>query len=160
MNDVYTEDFSKFGFRELDEAGKLLTAIKNGLPSDFYDEGIKVGFNMNSGFVFLTNSEYQVAMLDDKGKLYSFYTTPYEGYEGSLEELLEEYDNMNNEDKDFVDELVSRGYWYIINCCHGFYSACWGVETMREIYLKYRMYVLVLKMFKLGGKYANTRKDT
>ena len=23
MNDVYTEDFSKFGFRELDEAGKL-----------------------------------------------------------------------------------------------------------------------------------------
>ena len=116
MNDVYTEDFSKFGFRELDEAGKLLTAIKNGLPSDFDDEGIKVGFNMNSGFVFLTNSEYQVAMLDDKGKLYSFYTTPYEGYEGSLEELLEEYDNMNDEDKDFVDELVSRGYWYIINC--------------------------------------------
>ena len=49
---------------------------------------------------------------------------------------------------------------YIINCCHGFYSACCGVETMREIYLKYRMYLLVLKMFKLGGKYANTRKDT
>ena len=31
---------------------------------------------------------------------------------------------------------------------------------MKEIYLKYRMYVLVLKMFKLGGKYANTKKDT
>jgi hypothetical protein len=50
-----------------------------------------------------------------------------------LEELLEEYDNMNDEDKDFVDELVSRGYWYIINCCYGFYSACGGVETMKII---------------------------
>jgi hypothetical protein len=106
MSDFYTEDFSKFGFRELDEAGQL----QNGLPSDFEDEGIKVGFNMHSGYVFLTNSEFQVAMVDDKGKLYSFYTTPYQGYEGSLEELLEEYDNMNDEDKDFVDELVSRGY--------------------------------------------------
>ena len=156
MSDFYTEDFSEFGFRELDEAGKLLTAIKNGLPSDFDDGGIRVGFNRNSGFVFLTNDEYQVAMLDDKGKLYSFYTTPYEGYEGSLEELLEEYDNMNNEDKDFVDELVSRGYWYIINCSHGFYSACRGVETMREIYLKYKFYLLIYKIIN-GGKNANNR---
>jgi hypothetical protein len=77
-----------------------------------------------------------------------------------LEELLEEYDNMNDEDKDFVNELVSRGYWYIINCCHNLHSACCGVETMREIYLKYRMYLLVLKMLKKGGRYANTRKDT
>ena len=112
MNDVYTEDFSEFGFRELDEAGKLLTAIKNGLPPLFDDEGIKVGFNKNSGLVFLTNSEYQVAMLDDKGKLYNFYTTPYEGYEGSLEELLQEYDNMQEEDKEFVDQLVACGLWY------------------------------------------------
>ena len=105
MNDVYTEDFSKFGFRELDEAGKLLTAIKNGLPSDFDDEGIKVGFNMNSGFVFLTNSEYQVAMIDDEGKLYSFYSTPYEGREGSYEELLEEFDNMHPEDQEYMNDL-------------------------------------------------------
>ena len=152
----YTEDFSEFGYIQLDEAGKLLTAIKSGLPSDFDDGGIRVGFNRNSGFVFLTNDEYQVAMLDDKGKLYSFYTTPYEGYEGSLEELLEEYDNMNNEDKDFVDELVSRGYWYIINCSHGFYSACRGVETMREIYLKYKFYLLIYKIIN-GGKNANNR---
>ena len=105
----YTEDLSDFGYIELDKAGQLLGAIKNGLPSDFYDDGIKVAFNANSGFVFLTNSEYQVAMLDEKGKLYSFYTTPYEGYEGSLKELLQEYDNMNDEDKQYVDELVGRG---------------------------------------------------
>ena len=105
MNKIYTEDFSEFGYRELDEAGKLLSAIKNGLPSDFDDEGIKVGFNKNSGFVFLTNSEYQVAMVDDKGKLFSFYTTPYEGHEGCLEELLEEYDDMHPEDQEYVDQI-------------------------------------------------------
>lgn len=105
MNKIYTEDFSEFGYRELDEAGKLLSAIKNGLPSDFDDEGIKVGFNKNSGFVFLTNSEYQVAMVDDKGKLFSFYTTPYEGYEGCLEELLEKYDDMHPEDQEYVDQI-------------------------------------------------------
>ncbi len=105
MQDIYTEDFSEFGFRELNEAGKLLTAIKNGLPDDFYDDGIKVGFNKNSGYVFLTNSDYQVAMLDDDEKLYSFYSTPYEGREGSYKDLMEEYDDMHHGDQDFMDDL-------------------------------------------------------
>ncbi len=61
MNDVYTEDFSKFGFRELDEAGKLLTAIKNGLPSDFEDEGIKVGFNILKYSIHSTVAQYRSA---------------------------------------------------------------------------------------------------
>lgn len=105
MQDIYTEDLSEFGFRELNEAGKLLTAIKNGLPDDFYDDGIKVGFNKNSGYVFLTNSDYQVAMLDDDEKLYSFYSTPYEGREGSYEELIEEYDDMHPEDQEYMNDL-------------------------------------------------------
>ena len=102
MGEYYTEDLSKFGYRELDEAGKLLSAIKLGLPEDFWEEGIRVGFNMKSGYVFLTNDEHQVAMLDDEGKLYSFYSTPYEGREGSYEELLEEYDDMHPEDQEFL----------------------------------------------------------
>jgi len=105
MSKVYTEDLSEFGYRELDEAGKLLSSIKNGLPDHFYDGGIKIGFNKNSGYVFLTNEEYQVAMLDNKGKLYSFYSTPYEGHEGSLEELLEEYDDMHPEDQEYINNL-------------------------------------------------------
>ena len=104
-NDVYTEDLSKFGYRELNEAGKLLLAIEKGLPDDFYDDEIKVGFNRNSGYVFLTNSDYQVAMIDDEGKLYSFYSTPYEGREGSYEELLEEYDDMHPEDQEYMNDL-------------------------------------------------------
>ena len=109
MINGYTEDLAEFGHRELNEAGQLLGAIKNGLPSDFDDDGIKVAFNANSGFVFLTNSEYQVAMVDDKGKLYSFYTTPHDGYEGCLEELLEEYDNMHPDDQEYVDDIKERG---------------------------------------------------
>jgi len=105
MSSGYTENLSDFGHRELEEANKLTTAMKNGLPNDFDGLGVKLAFNSNSGFVFLTNAEYQVAMVDDKGKLYSFYTTPYEGHEGSLEELLEEYDNMSPDDQEYVDSI-------------------------------------------------------
>jgi len=106
MNDYYTEDLAKFGFRELDIAGDLLKAIKKGLPTDFDDQGIKVGFNMNSGNVFLTNEDYQVAFADDQGSLYSFYSSPYEGKEGSFEELKEEFNDMHNEDQEWFKELA------------------------------------------------------
>ena len=106
MTNGYTENLSDFGYRELKEAGKLLTAISNGLPEDFYDDGIKVAFNMNSGYVFLTNSDYQVAMYDEESdSLYSFYTTPYEGLEGSYEELLLDLDNMHPEDREFMHDI-------------------------------------------------------
>ena len=101
----YTENLQDFGYIELEEANKLTTAMKNGLPNDFIGLGVRLAFNRDSGYVFLTNSEYQVAMVDDEGKLYSYYTTPYDGYEGCLEDLLEEYDNMHPEDKQYVDDL-------------------------------------------------------
>ena len=106
MTDFYTENLADFGFKELDDASKLLSAIKNGLPDDFDNQGIRVGFNRYSGYVFLTNDEYQVAMYDDESKkLYSFYSTPYEGKEGSYEELLQEYDDMHPEDQKFMNEI-------------------------------------------------------
>ncbi|MDA0713025.1 MAG: hypothetical protein O2897_03450 [bacterium] len=108
MNDYYTEDLAKFGYREMGIAGDLLKAIRKGLPSDFYDEGIKVGFNMHSGCVFLTNEEYQVAMVDDKGKLYSFYSSPYEGKEGSYEDLKEEFEDMHPEDQEWFNDLTKN----------------------------------------------------
>jgi hypothetical protein len=105
-NDIYTEDLGQFGSIELKEASKLILAIDNGLPDDFYHEGIKIGFNRNSGYVFLTNSDLQVAMYDkESDELYSYYSTPYDGYEGSLEELITEYDDMCKEDQEYVDNL-------------------------------------------------------
>ncbi len=106
MTNTYTENLADFGTRELKEAGKLLSAIAYGLPDDFYNQGIRVGFNMNSGYVFLINDEYQVAMYDDESEeLYSFYTTPYEGREGCYEELLQEYDDMHPEDQEFMNDI-------------------------------------------------------
>lgn len=103
-----TIDLSKFGYRELDMAGDLLKAIKDGLPDDFYDVGITVMMNQNSGNVFLTNDDLQVAMLNDEGKLESWYWTPYEGIEGFFDDLLDEYENMNDEDKEYMQDLAEN----------------------------------------------------
>ena len=66
---------------------------------------------MNSGYVFLTNSEYQVAMCEtneqDQLELYSFYTSPYEGKEGSFDELLEEYKEMHPKIKSGFNKLLT-----------------------------------------------------
>ena len=67
---------------------------------------------MNSGYVFLTNSEYQVAMCEtneqDQLELYSFYTSPYEGKEGSFDELLEEYKDMHPEDQEWLQQIAEN----------------------------------------------------
>ena len=110
---TYTEDLADFGYKEQEEAKDLFQAWReSGLPVDFWNEGVKIGFNMNSGYVFLVNSELQVAMCgkDDKGKLYlySFYSSPYEGKEGSFDELLEEYEDMHPEDQEWFQEIADN----------------------------------------------------
>ena len=109
----YTEDLAAFGYREQRAAQDLFEAWKlNGLPVDFWNSGVKIGFNMNSGYVFLTNSEYQVAMCttneQDQLELYSYYSSPYEGKEGSFDELLEEYEDMHPEDQEWFREIADN----------------------------------------------------
>lgn len=64
--------------------------------------------NQNSGNVFFTNSEYQVAMMNGD-KLESFYSTPYEGREGFADELkedyLSDYQSWNAEDVEYIHDL-------------------------------------------------------
>lgn len=103
--DIVTNDLSKFGYREQELTKDIILAWKkHGLPEDFYNDGVEIAFNTHSGYVFLTNSDYQVAIEED-GKLVSFYSTPYEGREGTLEELLEEYEDMHPEDQAYIDEI-------------------------------------------------------
>lgn len=100
MQNVYTEnlnDIITFN-RERALAIELLTAYgEQGLPNDFDEEGVKVACNRNSGNVFLTNDEYQVAMMND-GKLESFYSSPYNGHEGFIDELIDMMDDSWHED--------------------------------------------------------------
>ena len=100
-----TTNLAQFSNRELAEVRDLLDAMLNsGLPSDFYEDAVQPMFNLNSGCVFLTNSEYQVCMLNE-GKLESFYSSPYAGLEGFYDDLKEQYEDMHEEDKEWFDAL-------------------------------------------------------
>lgn len=103
---VTTTDLSRFGYRELAMLEELLKAMREqGLPEDFYDDEVVPMFNCNSGNVFLTNSDYQTAMLNGD-KLESFYWLGYHGNEGFLDELLEQYEDGEVMDED-LEELAN-----------------------------------------------------
>lgn len=106
MNNVTSTDLANFGFRELDMAGDLLKAACKGLPTNFYEDGITVMMNHLSGNVFLTNSDCQVAMLSG-GKLEQWYSCPYDGEEGFIEELLEnDPEDLHEEDREYIIDVA------------------------------------------------------
>ncbi len=109
-NDPLTTDLADFDAEGRYELIKLLKAWQSsGLPDDFYDNEVVPMLNRNSGYVFLTNSEYQVCM-EANGKLESWYTTPYSGYEGFLDDLVQEYlDNPDGWDEEDVEYLHDLG---------------------------------------------------
>lgn len=90
MNNPLTSDLSEFGSRERAMAEELLKAWREqGLPEDFDDTKVQVFMNMNSGYVFLSNEDFQVAMMNGD-KLESFYSCPECGHEGFLDEMAHE----------------------------------------------------------------------
>ena len=103
-----TTNLADFGCRELAILEELLRAMREqGLPADFYDNEVHPMMNQSSGNVFLTNSEYEVAMMNGD-KLESFYWLSYHGTEGFLDELIEAYKDgeIHTEDlEQFADIL-------------------------------------------------------
>lgn len=95
MKNITTTDLADFGSREHEELIKILVAWReNGLPDDFDHHDVKPMMNRNSGEVFLTNSEYQVAMRADDN-LESWYTCPNCGHEGFKEDCQLVEDGCN-----------------------------------------------------------------
>lgn len=98
MRDPLTSDLAEFGARERALVVELLAAWeRHGLPLDFDSDEVRPMFNRESGYVFLTNSSYEVAVVREcacrpTGELVSHYWLSYEGHEGTLEELLEDYE--------------------------------------------------------------------
>ena len=87
-----TTDLADFGYIEIRETINLLNAwMKHGLPEDFEEDEVQVMFNPDSGMVFLTNSNYQVAMLY-YDELESFYTCVECGREGFQDEFEKDSD--------------------------------------------------------------------
>ena len=107
MSDNYlTEDITDI---PLDEVVPLLTALDKWrnestrtstkmFQASWYDKGSKVAMNNQSGYVFLTNEEWQVAMIDN-GKLTMFLNCGECGNEGL--------------ENDFVNTVVFH------RCCQG-----------------------------------------
>ena len=87
MTNYYSENLADFGYRERQLAGDLLKAT---LPDNFSHHGVRVAMNASSGYVFLVNDDYQVAMFNGD-QLAIHHTTSYSGLEGFIDELLDEY---------------------------------------------------------------------
>ena len=86
---TYSERLEDMGYNEREAFIKILMAWQSqGLPDCFWPNGVRVGSNSASGYVFLTNDEYQTCMLRD-GSLAMWYNLPYSGEEGFLEDLME-----------------------------------------------------------------------
>lgn len=101
-------NLADFGYRELEMAAKLLTAYKskNDLTRYFDDDGVTIMMNQNSGNVFLTNSNFDVAMMNGDD-LEDWFYTPCSGYEGFAEDLKEQYESdPNSWDEEDIQFLV------------------------------------------------------
>ena len=109
MYDLVTYNLKDFGYYELAEAADLLTALKLGRYSGRCDERMgevsRIGFNRNSGNVWLEDEDYQTFMVDDDGRLYQFYFLGYAGTEGSADDLWEQFEDGNIDEND-LEELA------------------------------------------------------
>lgn len=110
MSNYYTENLSEFGFREILILNEILTIwINAGLPESFESTGIRPALNKQSGYVFLVNDDYQVAMMNGS-ELEIFHTLPYSGIEGFLSDLITENrpEDLNHEDVDIFKMLPTK----------------------------------------------------
>lgn len=85
--EIVTSDLSQFGARERKLAEELLRAWREqGLPEDFWNDAVTIAMNKASGCVFLTNEEFQSAMMNGE-KLETWYNCPNCGHEGFAEDM-------------------------------------------------------------------------
>jgi len=88
MNEnTVTSNLEEFGLIERIEFIRIFNAWGiQGLPIGFDAHEVHIAFNKDSGNVFLSNSSYQCAMLDDEGVLAEWYHCSECGHEGFCED--------------------------------------------------------------------------
>jgi hypothetical protein len=90
---------------ELKALERLLRALREqDLPKDFNDSGVHPMLNINSGYVFLTNEDFQVAMMNED-KLESFYSCPNCGHEGFKEDMLHDEDAEDADCQEYLNSI-------------------------------------------------------
>jgi hypothetical protein len=81
-----TDDLSRFGFRELKIAAELLTILTKDDNRSLLGDGVKVMMNANSGYVFLSDEDFNTAMINGD-KLELWLNCPECGAEGFAEDI-------------------------------------------------------------------------
>jgi len=89
---VVTSDIGEFGFSELREAARLLSAYCDNPSAISLVGNVRIFMNMDSGLVFLSDDDCNVAMMN-RDKLEMFYSCPECGGEGFAEDLEHEGDS-------------------------------------------------------------------
>ena len=92
MRDTVTSDLADFGFSELREAARLLSAYCDNPSAVNLGNDIRIFMNRDSGFVFLCDEDFGVAMMNGD-KLEMFYSCHECGKEGFAEDLEDEGDS-------------------------------------------------------------------
>ena len=82
-----TTDLKDFGFRELRMAADLLNAYCEN-PPECLGDGVHLMMNLHSGCVFLTDEDFNVAMMNGD-TLEPFHSCPECGAEGFAEDMPE-----------------------------------------------------------------------
>lgn len=97
-----TTDLQDFGFRELRLAAELLTGYCEH-PPGWLGGGVHLMMNRMSGYVFLTDEDCNVAMMNG-GTLDAWLFTPYDGHEGFIDELTDQYgpDDLHADDANYI----------------------------------------------------------
>lgn len=104
-----TQDLSKLGSLERSEAVSILNAWnKYGLPEDFVDSEVHIEFNQSDGMVYLTNRFSEMCLVGSDGKLFQYYISPYGHHQGAFEDLVSEYNHMDEYDQAWFRSLAGR----------------------------------------------------
>jgi hypothetical protein len=104
---MVTKDLLHFGSEEKKTAGELLSVL--GTENDkthFLGDDVQLFLNDESGCVFLSDSDYNTAMLDDDGDLRDWHNCPVCGSEGFLEDLHDGEPASDEECQEWFDDLL------------------------------------------------------
>lgn len=111
MNDLIKGMAKITAYTEREEALKLWNFLHENklseLAENYFDsETAEVYFNPNSGFVFLSDEDYNTIMVNDE-ELDLFINTPHNGNEGFFDEIMEEWEELHQEDKEYIFSIAT-----------------------------------------------------
>jgi hypothetical protein len=114
QNTISTLQFEGWGYREMSMAADLLKQYADhgtGSVVGVEPQGaITIGYNPNSGNVYMTDEDFNCYMLNDNGEVEQWVTLPSSGIEDFFSELRsmndDEIEKLDDEDKAYQQSLT------------------------------------------------------